>query len=141
MSREMLYSESLAGETRIIPDVSPRKGSDPVAISYRTIPNAKRSVRASNSLPRTCSGGFQCELSTELPHPLDPAFSSEMFAVFSKVQPFLKDLRERLQKPELLLKIEKVIIGSSKGRARLRRMAKQQAASRKTAMRPVKEKH
>jgi hypothetical protein len=72
---------------------------------------------------------------------LDPAFSSKMFAVFSKVQPFLKDLRERLQKPELLLNIEKVIIGSSKGRVRLRRMAKRQAASRKTAMRPAKETH
>jgi hypothetical protein len=72
---------------------------------------------------------------------LDAAFSSEMFAVFSKVQPFLKDLRERLQKPELLLNIEKVIMGSSKGRARLRRMAKRQAASRKTAMRPAKETH
>jgi hypothetical protein len=72
---------------------------------------------------------------------LDPAFSSEMFAVFSKVRPFLQDLRERLQKPEPLLNIEKVIMGSSKGRARLRRMAKQQAARRKTAMRPVKETH
>jgi hypothetical protein len=70
---------------------------------------------------------------------LDPAFSGEMFAVFSKVQPFLKDLRERLQKPELLLNIEKVIMSSSKGRARLRRMAKRQPASRRTAVRPVKE--
>jgi IS5 family transposase len=36
--------------------VSPRKGSTPVAISYSTTPNEKRSVRPSSSLPSACSG-------------------------------------------------------------------------------------
>src|SRR5208283_1628809 len=35
---------------------SPRKGNVPVAISYRTAPKENRSVRASRSLPRACSG-------------------------------------------------------------------------------------
>jgi len=41
---------------KISAEVSPRKGSVPVHISYRTAPNENRSVRASSSLPRTCSG-------------------------------------------------------------------------------------
>ena len=42
--------------SKITPEVSPRNGIAPVAISYMTIPKEKRSVRASRSLPRTCSG-------------------------------------------------------------------------------------
>jgi hypothetical protein len=69
---------------------------------------------------------------------LDPAFSSEMFAVFSKVHPFLDELRERLQKPELLLNIEKVVMGSSKGRTRLKITSQRLAARRKIAVRPAR---
>src|ERR1035438_2031900 len=35
-------------ESNIAPDVSPRKGSVPVHISYNTAPNENRSVRASS---------------------------------------------------------------------------------------------
>jgi hypothetical protein len=42
--------------SKITAEVSPRKGSEPVAISYSTTPKEKRSVRASSSLPRACSG-------------------------------------------------------------------------------------
>jgi hypothetical protein len=42
--------------SEITADVSPRKGKVPVAISYSTAPNENKSVRASNSLARTCSG-------------------------------------------------------------------------------------
>src|SRR4029450_3119062 len=38
------------------PAVFPENGCAPVAISYSTTPNEKRSVRASTSCPRTCSG-------------------------------------------------------------------------------------
>ena len=41
---------------KMTPELSLRKGSIPVAISYSTTPNENRSVRASNSLARTCSG-------------------------------------------------------------------------------------
>src|SRR5580704_2460769 len=44
----------IALETRAA--VSPRKGNRPVAISYSTAPNEKRSLRVSSSFPRTCSG-------------------------------------------------------------------------------------
>ena len=43
-------------QSKITPEVSPRNGKVPVAISYRTAPREKRSVRASNSFARTCSG-------------------------------------------------------------------------------------
>ena len=42
--------------SKITADVSPRKGSEPVVISYSTAPNENKSVRASSSLPRACSG-------------------------------------------------------------------------------------
>src|SRR5438552_2969418 len=42
--------------SKMAPDVLPLKGSVPVAISYSTTPTENRSVRASNSLPSTCSG-------------------------------------------------------------------------------------
>jgi hypothetical protein len=41
---------------KIIPEVSPRNGNCPVAISYSTAPKENRSLRASKSLPLTCSG-------------------------------------------------------------------------------------
>src|SRR5437868_5830554 len=41
---------------KISAEVSPRNGRDPVHISYNTAPNENRSVRASSSFPRTCSG-------------------------------------------------------------------------------------
>src|SRR5260370_19930305 len=43
-------------ESKITPELSPRNGKVPVAISYNTAPNENRSVRPSSSLARTCSG-------------------------------------------------------------------------------------
>src|SRR5271170_3557354 len=51
----------------ITPDVSPRNGTAPVDISYSTTPNEKRSVRASNSFPRTCSGDTYAMVPTVAP--------------------------------------------------------------------------
>ena len=41
---------------KTMPEVSPRNGKTPVAISYNTTPNENKSVRTSSSLPRSCSG-------------------------------------------------------------------------------------
>jgi len=41
---------------KITPELSPLKGNTPVAISYKTVPKENKSVRASNSFARICSG-------------------------------------------------------------------------------------
>ncbi|MHB8503450.1 MAG: DUF4760 domain-containing protein [Candidatus Acidiferrales bacterium] len=46
------------------------------------------------------------------------AFCGELFFIFAKVRPFLKELREKTKNPELMLSIEKLIMGSKLGRAR-----------------------
>jgi len=64
---------------------------------------------------------------------LDSEFSGEMFAIFSKVRPFLAELRKQTQEPELLRNVEKVILRSQKGRARLKMVSKRLASRRKIA--------
>ena len=53
---------------------------------------------------------------------LQPAVSGEMFIVFAKVHPFLKDLREKSGDPHMFGTIEKVIMSSKYGRERLKFM-------------------
>ncbi len=55
---------------------------------------------------------------------LRPAVSGEMFFMFGKVHPFLKELREKLGDPELFLDIEKVATGTKWGRERVKFIAK-----------------
>ncbi len=55
---------------------------------------------------------------------LQPAVSGEMFIVFAKVQPFLKELREKSGDPQIFGVIEKVITSSKYGRERLKFMLK-----------------
>jgi len=55
---------------------------------------------------------------------IQPAVSGEMFLIFAKVHPFLKELREKLGDPEAFGNIEKVITGSKWGRERLKFMLK-----------------
>ena len=59
---------------------------------------------------------------------LDPAVSGEMFAVFAKVRPFLKELRRKTRNPELLHNVERVISRSKTGREHLRHISKRVAA-------------
>jgi hypothetical protein len=66
----------------------------------------------------TASMVLQGALSEELF--LRPSSSGEMFVMFGKVQPFLKDLREKLADPEVFLDVEKVITNSKWGRERLK---------------------
>jgi len=55
---------------------------------------------------------------------LQPSFSGEMFLIFAKVHPFLKEVREKVGDPNLFLNIEKVITRSKWGRDRLQFMLK-----------------
>lgn len=51
---------------------------------------------------------------------LRPQFSGEMFVLFAKVHPFLKQLRNRTNNPEFMANIEQLILGSKEARERLR---------------------
>jgi len=51
---------------------------------------------------------------------IQPAVSGEMFFVFGKVHPFLKELREKMGDPHMFENIEKIITGSKFGRERLK---------------------
>jgi len=55
---------------------------------------------------------------------LRPAVSGEMFVMFGKVYPFLKELRERLGDPEAFVDIEAVIMRTKWGRERLKFIVK-----------------
>lgn len=66
----------------------------------------------------TASLVLQGALSEELF--LRPSSSGEMFVMFGKVYPFLKDLREKLGDPEVFLDVEKVITDTKWGRERLK---------------------
>ena len=55
---------------------------------------------------------------------LRPKFSGEMFEMFAKIHPFLKQLRSRTGNPEFMANVEKVILSSKMGRERLREAEK-----------------
>jgi len=55
---------------------------------------------------------------------LELSFSGEMYLIYAKLQPILKELREKTQNPLLVANIEKLITGSKTGRERLAQMRK-----------------
>jgi hypothetical protein len=55
---------------------------------------------------------------------IEPGVSGEMFFIFAKVHPHLKEIREKMENPELFATIEKVATGSKTARKRLERVAK-----------------
>src|SRR5437660_557436 len=55
---------------------------------------------------------------------LQPACSGEMFLIFAKVHPFLKEWRAKVGDPHLFLNIEKVVTHTKWGRDRLQFMLK-----------------
>lgn len=69
---------------------------------------------------------------------LQPAICGEMFFIFAKVHPFLTELRQKLEDPELFANIEKVAKSTKWGRDRLQftlkriAMAKERMAARKS---------
>jgi hypothetical protein len=65
---------------------------------------------------------------------LEPAFSGEMFLIFAKIHPFLKDVREKMQNPGILANVEQVIKKSKTGQERLKVVEQRLAARRKEMM-------
>lgn len=61
------------------------------------------------------------------------SFCGEMYFIFAKVRPFLKELREKMNNPELFLMMEKAILGSNVARAQFEKVE-----ARVTAMRQQK---
>jgi hypothetical protein len=61
------------------------------------------------------------------------SFCGEMYFIFAKVRPFLKEIREKMKNPELFLNIEKAIMGSKIAREQFAKVE-----TRVTAMRQQK---
>lgn len=51
---------------------------------------------------------------------LEPGFCGEMFLFFAKVEPFLKELREKMQNPAIFANVEKLIATSEGAPERLK---------------------
>ena len=64
---------------------------------------------------------------------LEPSFSGEMFVFFGKVEPFLKELREKMQNPAIFGNVEKLIMTSTGGAERLKQTQERLAMMRKAA--------
>jgi hypothetical protein len=64
---------------------------------------------------------------------LQPGISGEMFFIFAKIHPFLKEVRQKLNSPEAFVNIEKVATGSKTGRKRLARLLTVMEQRRKAA--------
>jgi len=62
---------------------------------------------------------------------MEPAFSGEMYFIYAKLKPILKDIREKMQNPMFLANVEKLITRSKTGRDRLARIQKNVEARRK----------
>jgi hypothetical protein len=52
----------------------------------------------------------------------------EMYFQYAKIQPYLADFRKKMNLPEFMISIERVVEGSKAGRARIRTMRKNLAA-------------
>jgi hypothetical protein len=55
---------------------------------------------------------------------LQPGFSGELFLIYAKIHPFVKDLRKKLNDPNVFLEVEKALTHSKWGRNRLEFMVK-----------------
>jgi hypothetical protein len=64
---------------------------------------------------------------------LEQSFSGEMFVFFGKVEPFLKELRERMQNPAIFGNVEKLIATSARAPERLKQTQVRLATMRKAA--------
>jgi hypothetical protein len=51
---------------------------------------------------------------------LEGGVSGEMVFIYAKIQPILKELRDKMKSPGLFSNVEKVIMGSKAGRERLK---------------------
>lgn len=57
-------------------------------------------------------------------------FCGELYFIFAKVRPFLKELREKMNNPELFLNMEKAILGSKLARGQFEKVEARVAAMR-----------
>ena len=64
---------------------------------------------------------------------LQPGFSGELFLIYSKIHPFVKELREKLNDPEAFLNLEKAVTRTRWGRNRLQFMMKRVETMRQRA--------
>ncbi|MGB8062109.1 MAG: hypothetical protein WCF26_09460 [Candidatus Sulfotelmatobacter sp.] len=55
---------------------------------------------------------------------LQPAFSGELFLIYAKIHPFVKELRQKLNDPEAFLNLERAVTRTKWGRKRLEFMMK-----------------
>ena len=62
---------------------------------------------------------------------LEGSFSGEMFVIFGKIQPFLKELREKMQNPTAFGNVEKLIMNAKGGPERLKQTQERIAMLRK----------
>lgn len=62
---------------------------------------------------------------------LEGSFSGEMFFIFAKLHPFLAEVREKFQNPNMMGNIEKLIMRSEKGRNTLKTVEERITARRK----------
>jgi len=69
---------------------------------------------------------------------LEPSFSGEMFLIYAKLQPFLKELRSKMKNPHIFANVEKVVTGSKRGRDFLVVMQGQLAARREAMAKMAK---
>jgi len=69
---------------------------------------------------------------------VQPGCSGEMFFIFAKIHPFLKEIREKLNNPELFQHIEQVVTGSKAARKRLEKVSKNVENRRKAMAKPPK---
>lgn len=61
---------------------------------------------------------------------LQPGFSGELFLIYAKIHPFVKELRQKLNDPEAFLNLEKAVTRTKWGKKRLEFMMKRVEALR-----------
>jgi hypothetical protein len=64
---------------------------------------------------------------------MEGSFSGEMFVFFGKIEPFLKELREKMNNPSIFGNVEKVIMTSKGGPERLKETQERLAMFKKAA--------
>ena len=69
---------------------------------------------------------------------LQPGCCGEMFFIFAKVHPFLKEFRAKTNNPDAFANIEKIATGSKLARKRLERVLKNVENRRKTLAKPTR---
>src|SRR5579862_1219542 len=62
---------------------------------------------------------------------LNPSCSGEMYFVFAKVKPFLKELRQKMNAPDMFGPVEEIIESSKKSREFMKSMEKRMTERRK----------